>query len=390
MPDFGLRTPDVVGIFTDTVIGEVNPGAPALTITELTGAQRTIVLRNRALPYAPVSWSGRMRTKLTWYQGNPVATQQVLGPELDNTTMSGKWKDRFMFGAEVGNASAILVNGSPDEVRSAEQAVALFEEIRRSGNTLRVTWGPETRTGILVFFDAKYDRLEDCSWSAEFEWNSKGESEIRTVTEPVGATDLLADMNSLDDLLGFSPEDVAAAFNAQVLDSIDSVRELTGELFSALRAIETAVSVPGAVVGKVLSTAESIRLELTEEIQRFTESSVAGEDEGVSVTARAAEMLTIEGYRRSMGQRASAHRATSLEIARQVELRSKPTEVAIITMPENTTLYSVSLAYYGTPDFASFLARVNGLPGALVAGGTQLRIPPRPPAGDDQSPSPGC
>jgi hypothetical protein len=36
------------------------------------------------MPYTGVAWEGEQHSKLTWYPGNPVATQQVLGPRETN------------------------------------------------------------------------------------------------------------------------------------------------------------------------------------------------------------------------------------------------------------------------------------------------------------------
>jgi hypothetical protein len=379
MAGFGLRLPDPIGLFTDSVLGDANPGAPALTIEELTGARRTIELRGRALPYRPVGWGGHMRTKNTWYQGNPVATQQVLGPELPDTVLEGQWKDRFMFGAEAaGEVSAVLVNGSPTEVRSAEAAVSLFYELLNSGNTLQVIWGPEVRVGILVDFVPKYQRLQDIEWRAEFEWSSRGEIEARAVETPVGSDDLLGSINGLDDILGFSPEDVVRAFNAQLLDTVESVRESTGIIFEALRTVEAVASIPQSVLGAIQSAAESVRLELTEEIGRLTENSASG-GQGASATVRAAALFSVEACRRTTARRAAAVRRDALEIDRQTQERATPVQVQIIPVPEDTSLYTLSNRFYGTPDFASFLARANGLTSAIAPAGFQLRVPPRPP-----------
>jgi hypothetical protein len=379
---FGLSVPDPLSLFTDSILGAVNPGAPALTIEEIEGSRRLVELRGRALPYRNVAWGGRMRTKNTWYQGNPNATQQVLGPELLPSVLEGKWKDRFMFGAEVGNESQILVNGSPDEVKSAESAVALFNDIRRSGNSLKVIWGTQVRVGILVEFVPTFERVQDVGWRMEFEW--RGEEDVtprgaaQTELEPAG---LLDGINGLDDILGFSPEDVTRAFNAQLLDSVGSVRARVGDLFEVLRTVEAVASTPQSVLGAMSAAVDSIRLEATEEIGRLTESSAVGE-EGVTVSVRPASLMQVEAYRRTTARRMATVRGTSLETARQTQLQATPVQIQIITVPEESSLYALSSRFYGNPDFAGFLARNNGLSSAIVPAGFQLRVPPKPTAAE--------
>lgn len=380
---FGIDLPDIVGLFTDDELSTRNPGAPSFQIQELEGSRRLIELRGRALPYRGVAWGGRTRTKNTWYQGNPVATQQVLGPELMPTVAEGMWKDRFMFGAEVGDESQILVNDDPSVVRTAEAAVALFEELQQSGNSLKVIWGPQVRTGILIEFTPTYQRTQDVNWRMEFEWRGREEVEPRAAQVPVGADDLLNGINGLDDILGFSPEDIARAFNAQLLNTVQQVRGKVGIMFEALRTVEAVVNMPQSTLGAIQSAADSIRLELTEEIARLTESPIMATVGGVSVSARPAALLLAESYRRTTARRAADVRSTNLAVARQTQERATPAQIQIIAVPQDSSLYQLSSRFYGTPDFAGFLARNNGLSSAVVPAGFQLRVPPKPAQGDD-------
>lgn len=376
---FGIRLPDIVGLFTDTILGGSMDGG-SFTVQELTGEQRVVVLRGRAKPYRPLAFASSMRTKNTWYQGNPVSTQQVLGPELDPTTVEGKWKDRFIAGAEAdGGEGAILVNNDPDAVQSADAAVALFESIRSGGNAVRVVWGSRVREGILVFFKADYDRQQDIAWTMEFEWHSEGQQEVRAVEIPTNRDDLLNGMNSLDDILGFSPEDVAQAFNAQLLDTIQTTRAAVGDMFGVLRAANTVVSTPASVAGGVSAAAESIRLELTEEIGRLTENPVfSTPDSAVMFAVSPSSVMLVEAYRRTTARRAASVRCDALNLDRQE--RAVPV-IQVVPVPQDTSLYTLSVRYYGTPDFANFLADANDLTSKVVPAGFQLRIPPKPAGG---------
>ena len=406
---FGIELPDIVGLFTDDELSTRNPGAPSFLIQELEGSRRTTELRGRALPYRGVAWGGRTRTKITWYQGNPVATQQVLGPELMPTVAEGMWKDRFMFGAEVGDESQILVNDDPNVVRTAEAAVALFHDLQQSGNSLKVIWGPQVRTGILIEFTPTYQRTQDVNWRLEFEWRGREDVEARAAAQPtLEPASLLDRINALDDKMGFSPEDVTRAFNAQLLNTVESIRSSVGFIFRELRAIEGVVSTPASVIGAIVAAAESIRLEATGEMARLVESSVmlgalisAQDTAAVSVgvtqqelatlppgtsaasSPRPASLLEIEAYRREVARLLAELRQVALELARQLQERATPAQIALFTVPQNSSLYQISSRFYGTPDFAGFLARNNGLSSAVVPAGFRLRIPPKPAQGDD-------
>lgn len=144
------------------------PEVPAFEVEELTGSQRSIRLRDRALPYQGVGFPITQRTKKTYYGGNPVATLQVLGPDYGNTQLDGIWKARFLADSVEFNSGNSGSAAAPD-LSSPEDLVLLFEDIALSGNTLRVQWGPHVREGILVRFTPDWIRLQDVKWAMEFE-----------------------------------------------------------------------------------------------------------------------------------------------------------------------------------------------------------------------------
>lgn len=392
---FGLSIPDPGNIIRAAFGSgdESTVHAPPVTITERGGERRKIVLRDRALPFRPVTWGGRHRTRLTWYQGNPVATQQVLGPEEDPTTFSGSWKNRFIKGS-------ILVNGSADSITTAERAVRLFSDIRRGGAELDVAWGLEVRRGVLVAFSADWLRAEDCNWSMEFEWNSRDgdDTNLANAIPTRGKSDLLSALNQIEDALVFA-EDFTRAMNAQLVTTVESVRASVTVILGALRTIEAAASIPASVLGAIQSASASIRLETTEEIARLRDVTLTGgpfPEDGlglsaeprrrrggpvVAVAMRPEPLLKAESGRRNIADALAGLREVALVIEDQTVQKATPDQVQQITMPDEMSLYTVSSRFYGTPDFASFLARVNGLSSAIVPAGFSLKIPPRPTVG---------
>jgi len=397
---FGLSIPDPGNIIRAAFGSDKSgtPHAPPVTITEQSGQRRTITLRERALPHRPVTWGGRHRTKLTWYQGNPVATQQVLGPEETSTTFTGTWHDRFIRGS-------ILVDDDPAPISTAQRAVRLFTEIRRSGVELNVVWGLEVLRGVLVDFRVDWDRAEDCSWTMEFEWNSRdGDSVKLAKAAPVRTkSDLLSALNGAEDALAFAT-DFSRALNAQLVTTIESVRESASVILGVLRLADAVASIPASTLGAVQSASASIRLETTEEIARLRDATLVGgpfPDDGLGLSAeprkrRAAPALAVAARPEalllgtsSVGKIAAALallREVTLTIEDQITQAALPEQIQVVTMPDEISLYSVSSRFYGTPDFASFLARANGLSSVVVPAGFQLKIPPRPAVGTNVSP----
>lgn len=355
--------------------------APPVIIIELTGQRRRIELHDRSLPFRPVTWAGRMRTRVTWYPGNPVATQQVLGPEEVPTSMGGKWSDRYIQGT-------VFVGGNPNVVQTAEQCVKLFDDVRRSGNTLHVVWGSESRVGVLQEFEASYDAAEDLAWRCVFEWSGRGEEQaLRVADDP--APNLLGDMNALDDLLAFGPLDIVQRVQESMLATIDRVREKVGEAFDIIRVINQVASTPATLFGALGAALDSIATELSDEISRLMEipsfgSSVSAalpsSQGSPSLVARVAALLSIDGYRHEVAAAMATLRDSALRMAEQAEARAQPEALTIITVPEDTSFYALASRFYGDPDLGPFLARRNGLQSMVAPAGFQLKVPPRPSA----------
>lgn len=141
-----------------------------------------VILSGRMLPYrgangGSVSFGMSQRSKLVWYQGNPVATQLVFGPELKPTTINGVWKERYL--------------GEDQPIDLVEQ----FEELLMTGVQVRVAWSTIERQGIVKEFSwvpgVPTGGLGDIQWSCTFEWSSAGAPLGRLVNgQDLGLRDL--------------------------------------------------------------------------------------------------------------------------------------------------------------------------------------------------------
>lgn len=347
----------------------------ALTITELTGFQRVVELRGRALPYRPASWAGTMRHKATWYPGNKNATLQVLGPAEEVTSLNGMWKDRFLPGqVRVENA---------EEVNTAEDLIALLNDIRISGNELRVQWANEVRNGILVMFDANYQRVEDVEWTMEFSWYSRGETRtIRAADQPTELPDippLLEAVNSLDDELSLEPSFWDRDIGAELVSSITDFRERASTVFDRVRQVQRLLAVPQQVLGAVASATESVLFEAEDEFQRLLDTPITT----VTAANRVVDVLKAEEFRRSMGRSIRNFRKEMQEARRKTEEAASPGTLQVYTVPGDATLRQLSTRFYNTPDEWQLIADVNFLVGSVVPGGTTIIIPTRRPRESD-------
>jgi hypothetical protein len=341
--------------------------APAFEIEEQSGQRRRVALRGRALPNQGVSFGVRTRTQRTWYAGNPVATQNVLGVEYENTTIEGRWSDRYL-------TDQVEVRGF-DPVVLAEDLVRIFEELCRSGQLVRVQWGSQVRFGVVASFDPTWIRQEDVNFSVEFEWSGADPLAFAPRAGAVPAEDLplRSAAAAVDDRIPFDPPGLIPDVRALLLDRINRIRVGVGQVFDGLRAAQGVALLPLTVVGSVLTAAESIRVE-TEDLLGDTMDRVYT---GFVLSDRVQDVFKAENWRRDLGFRASGQRTAALRQGKALVRSARPGALAIVKLPEAMTLRGVALRYYGDADGWQAIADVNGFDRSLLEAGTLVVIPPR-------------
>lgn len=397
---------DILGIPQELEAATTGDSGHSLVIEELDVPDaRRIELKGRAMPYQGANWGGTQRTKKTVYPGNPVASIQVLGPVEEDSTFEGIWKDRFMAGAvEIGAAGgagnllgdavgAVAASvGAGSGTLLAENVVQIFHDIRRSGVMLRVQYLSEVRFGILKEFDARYARAQDIAWTATFEWTAWDDNEVlRSADEPLPSLSVLDDLNALLDAIANAP-DLVRAFTARLATAVDRVGTLTQALFSILQTIDALTDLPGAVLGQMLAVAREIERTLSDLIGDILDvrwPNIAGSENLAQPTldpsnpaarfaSSAVQVLTFERWRHVCGAAAVTLRRTCGDAVQQRVAQRLPRTTRTIIMPQGGTLYDLATKYYGSPDFATYLAVANGLSGARVPAGFRLRVPPKP------------
>jgi len=356
--------------FAETSTG--SEAAPSLTIRELTGRKRSIQLSQRALPLRAdgIEFGGETRRKTTWYMGNPVATQQVLGPKLDNTTVNGVWNDLFIRGTTT-------VDGfDQKDVFYARDLVKYFRDMQTAGQELEVSWGPESRRGLLVRFTPRYERLQDILWEMEFEWRAATSSPVKfvSVPEPLRPSAFTELMNKVSEVYALGPENVFPDVNAILVSSIADLRREVSKIFGILRTTQKIASVPAEVVGAFSTAVASIRLELLSEMTRLAETPV----NNVTTYKNATNTLESETWRRDMSAALDQILGFAAQVEETLKERSEPAPNQTFTAGTQTTLYAISLEFYDTPDFAVFLREANFLESMDVPVGTTVLIPPKP------------
>ena len=348
--------------------------APAVTIEETTGQRRSVTLRGRALPYQGVAFGGTMRVATTWYPGNPVATMQVLGPELAATTMEGMWKDRFLPGQVVLAGFADL-----DGLETADAVVRAMEHLRDAGNELRVQWNNVVRRGVLTDFTPTWVRPQDVNWSATWTWfAANADQAVRAGYNPLPATTLSTALVKHDDSILFVPPAVSRDFAAEILTRANAVRAQVGALFDVLRQAQSMATMPLTLAQAGLTAVESLTAELQDEIGRMTNiPSIYA-----STLDRVVDVLNVEGWRRDGARMAAILRGNGQRTAAEIQRNVIPGILDVVTADGLVTLRQYAQTYYGSPDSWTLIANANGLVESTPAAGAIIIIPTNPaPAG---------
>jgi hypothetical protein len=344
--------------------------ASSVVIEETTGAGRSITLRGRALPYQGVGFGGKMRTAVTWYPGNPEATIQVLGPELDSTTMEGMWKDRFLLRqAELSGFDAALTGAT------AAQLVRAFEILRDSGNELRVQWADTVRRGILTEFVPTWLRSQDVRWTATWTWFAANPDQpVRAAPAPLPGKDVNTALIRHDNAFVSAPKIIAKDYLSEINGFVDGVRRQAGKVFDAIREAQRQIQTPVALVQKVLSAADSLQAEAEDEVGRLTNIPYTY----AQTADRVVGVLSVEAWRRRTAGASDRLVAAVKRTAEQYERTIVSDVLDVIVVSEDVTLRQLSTRYYGSPDSWTVIADANGLVDSVVPAGTVLVIPSLP------------
>ena len=351
--------------------------AGAFEIRELTGSQRRVVLRGRALPYQGAMWEVSQRERTKWYAGNPVATQQVLGPEEMPTTIEGQWKDKYLLNAADGTTSAVVEGFALQALPgTAAQLVEAFEALARSGNSVRVEWGSQVRTGLLKRFRAAYDREEDLAWEAEFSWSSRNDEVApRAAAPPETVFELVSAANAVSDIP--LPEDglLDQDYLAEVLSEIATIEGQVSELLGILDTIDQIQDAPSLILGRVRTAVENLRNQATVAINRLAE--IPGVT--ASTNDRASTTIEVERWRAQQTRAIFVLRRQAQKTGDAVRDQLTPEASRVVTVTQATSLLTISVQEYGTPDEWQFLADINGLDSSIAPAGFQLFVPPLAP-----------
>jgi hypothetical protein len=361
---------------------------PAFTIQEVGG--QSIVLSGRALPYRPLKFQGTQQLEQTWYPGYDRATVQVLGPHEENTTINGMWKDRFLaengvgvFGGVPSPRSAIVSAGQP--IFSTIEAVTLFENLRRSGVQIDVSWGPVARRGYLRSFSHTWTTEHDCEWEMEFLWTSNESARMVTPPNegrprPILPQEIVGQLDRIPaqlEAIAIKPSwldkvrtsvsnlrgrmlDSLSAYSAGLQDIQSTLRQMSGLIGSTVteslalinQASSTGLDVLGVAnsVGSTLGSFRSI-----DEVAAQQWSAILGGAGVTMATLNTGEpnptSILLTTYNQSEAQRLGRAQIRLLqELQAQIDASLEPVPDTFYVTRDGDNLRGISTRFYGNPD----------------------------------------
>jgi len=369
------------------------------------GANYSLTLTGRALPYRPMQWEGTQQLEVVWYPGFPNATAQPLGPHESTSTFKGFWKDRFL-GIIV--AQQAPVKWGANNVGLTVDAIDYADSLRRIGAQLKVTWEPSDasglgsvqRIGYLTRFSQTWHTPHDCEWEMEFTWTGRDDAPIRSVTPtPVNyqtaANELATRTNALGSVTSAVTRGLSSAaasvagLNQQKGDVIEGNLGQIANATQALVSLSANVAQTIQIPANTLSQAGGIFGGLGRSYSQIAQSFESSTSDSIaSIKALGALPAQLSGQTEQtrefaaalqFHETASSYRGlaqTSQEWVDQTAALQTPQPDFIYVASEGDDLRRVASAYYGDPSAWVFLAEYNGLVSSLLVAGQQVKIPP--------------
>lgn len=395
-----------------------------MVITQETGSRRAIVLRGRSMPYRPVAWGERQRVKYSWFPGNPIAAAQVIGAEFKPTTMTGMWKDVFLFEkthapdlfnfpklaaaaipppgvtagvipptANIDSANAATLTSGPQGGQTfqaggsipanqpAKRARTIRDAMRLiglEGQVIRVEWGSVVRFGFLEEWDFDHHREEDIEFELKFGWIGEKAAQDPLIVKP--KIDVLGILAKIREALA----KVLLAF----LKLIKLINDQLTRITQFIRLLQNFIDDLGGLLEGLLSFAlapldivQGIRGILTQirltslDLMR-TVNSIQVQTGGLGPLALGMTSFTeILALLKETRETAANLALEAVNDLRELESLDFSDLLAVFTSPGGITLRDVAMRFYGNAQGWRIIAARNGLTGSIVPRGTVLQIP---------------
>lgn len=332
-------------------------------------AGQLIQLSGRSAPFKGLAFEVEQRISTTWYPGNPVATQQAMGPTEKNTTINGRWSDRYLGDTQ------------------AQQLVDRLELLCRLAVPVEVSWGaglvdtqvlgtPIVRQGLIRRFKHSYmdSGIQDITWELEFEWRGRGAQQAAPVSvgAPVQQPDLQILASQLDDsadlLSTFVDSTRVQMFklppdlDAAITQKTDSLRNLNQGLTNLSTQVTATPQLTAQRLGNIVSlmtqTVVTVRDAVTN-MEQVPLHLLEVRDDALSLLGLLAGVLRTKKALQDLAGSAAQGRDAAAAASHTGVL-------AEVLAPAGVDLRDLALQFYGDPDQWYAIAHYNGIVGSRV------------------------
>lgn len=395
--------------------------ANVFTIEERTGANpRSIVLRGRSLPFQGVAWGTELNVDINYFPGNPVAIAQVVGAQWTDTTLNGRWSDRFLFddehapningfpelaaeqlpepdpGAEIQFPTIPTFLNPPSEpttesggalpaarVRTARAVRDAFYQLCRGGQLLKVEWGSLVRFGYIAEFTPTHDREQDINWEVRFAWT--GDADVQPTPQP-RSKDLVSTLKLIlqfyQDLLTFlrSATLFVETYKRQLIQFLRKMDSLAADLVSALeRMVRVASPVnPQDLFGSTRAALQGIRESVADYFDNFRDIGAKIQRMRDTDGQDPAGGVVINGLQHEFRALAARLAAAATREQSTIDRFATPAIRTIVRPYAGISLRDISIDQYGTPNNWRAIQEFNGFPDSVVPAGAIVRVPDIP------------
>ncbi len=395
--------------------------ANVLTIIEQTETNlRGIVLRGRSLPFEGVSWGTELNVDINYFPGNPVAIAQVVGSQWTDTTIQGRWSDRFLItdehapniigfpelaaeqlpepdpGAELQFTTIPTFLNPPSEpttesggvvpaarTRTARAVRDAFYALCRGGQLLKVEWGSIARFGYIAEFTPTHDREQDIHWEIRFAWI--GDTDAQPKPQP-RSKDLVSSVKAVlqfyQDLITFlrSATLFVETYKRQLTQFLRKMDSLAADLVSTLeRMVRVATPMnPSNLFGNTKAAYQGMTRSVADFLQTFRETGAKIRRMQDTRGQDPVGGVIIDGLQHEFRALAARLAAGATREQATIDRFATPAIRAVVRPYAGISLRDVSIDQYGTPNNWRAIQDFNGFPDSVVPAGAIVRVPDIP------------
>lgn len=371
-------------------------------IEQVTGEERVVILKGRALPLSGAAWESELAVELTWYPGISTANSQVIGNREMPSTFRGRWSDKLLFeasntnGVQLLNFPAVTPAGLPtsginggssfaaadsfpvasQEARLAKTVLDAVDLIKREGQKVKVRWGSRVRYGFLTRVLDQPGRGNDIVWELDFKWTGRTNSlptrvapKLNVLSTRAGLQRLLAALQAIWDKFAL----VDTNFANRLAGAIAALFDTISQIINSLTGVASLRFAPASLLNTLKAFLQLIRAHVAALREAFANNrSLAQEKAEVGLPdATAIAQIVHSQLRRQLAETA----AFAAEQQRLVDEVSTSEIRATFVAKTRTTLRDISVRFYQTPDNWPRIREFNQFTGSAVAPGTEVLIP---------------